>query len=287
MLTLATTIATLVVTQGVGAEAGVYDEYVGVRAPSMGGAHRGVGTSNDTLYLNPAGMAIAQRYSLDAGYAFSPFDNLNRFNVSVVDSKSGPVAGGVGYTLVNGDGDGLDANIQRFYGALAYSLIPNLTLGATVRHIRGSLSDAINEDGERVEREVRAWNGDIGLAAQFGSIGAGLVYQNVLNADEEDELFTPRTLGGGISFTTGPLVLAADAVNRIDDDEFSYNVGAEYFLQESYALRAGYAYEPFVDREGQGDNESIVSGGLAYITGQGAVDLGFLRSLERARNWQL
>ena len=201
--------------------------------------------------------------------------------------KDMPVAGGGGYTLVNGDGDRLNANIQRFYGGLAYSLIPNLTLGATVRHIRGSLSDAINEDGERVEREVRAWHGAVGLAAQFGSIGAGLVYQNVLNADEEDELFTPRTLGGGISFTTGPLVLAADAVTRIDDDEFRYNVGAEYFLQESYALRAGYAYEPFVDREGQGDNESIVSGGLADITGQGAVDLGFLRSLERARNWQL
>ena len=35
--------------------AGIYDEFRGLRSEAMGGAHRGLGTSNDTLTLNPAG----------------------------------------------------------------------------------------------------------------------------------------------------------------------------------------------------------------------------------------
>lgn len=289
MLVLATTIATFMVSQG--AEAGVYDEFVGVRSPAMGGAHRGVGTSNDTLYLNPAGMAIATRYSLDAAYAYSPFDRLNRFNVSIVDSKSGPVAGGVGYTLLTGDDEGLDANIQRFYGGAAYRLAQSIAVGFNLRHIRGDLADRFNDDGSRQTRSVRVWNGDVGLQATLGNIGLGLAYQNVLNTDEGEEAFAPRTLAGGASFSAGQLTLAGDLVSTFSDDgddtELGYNLGLEYFLQDTYALRAGYRYEPFVRRNGDEDNENILSGGLGYVTGQGALDLAFWHSLERARNWQL
>ncbi len=289
MLVLATTIATFMVSQG--AEAGVYDEFVGVRAPAMGGAHRGVGTSNDTLYLNPAGMAISTRYSFDAAYAYSPFDNLNRFNASIVDSKSGPVAGGVAYTYMNGDDDGLNASIQRFHGAVAVPLVESLVVGLNVRHVRGSLSDVFDEEGARSERSVRIWNGDIGISALLGSVGVGIVYQNVLNLDDDEEAFAPRTLGGGVSFNTGQLVLAGDIVSTFrnggNESDLSYNLGAEFFLQDIYAIRAGYRYEPFIRRNGEEDNESILSGGLGYVTGRGAIDLGFWRSLERARNWQL
>ena len=38
--------------------ASVYDEFTGIRSAAMGGAHRAVGTSNDALVLNPAGMAM-------------------------------------------------------------------------------------------------------------------------------------------------------------------------------------------------------------------------------------
>ncbi|MCK5689391.1 hypothetical protein KAI87_08980, partial [Myxococcota bacterium] len=51
--------------------ASIYDEYIGVRSMGMGGAHRGVGTSNDTLYLNPAGMAVATRYGVETAYQYS------------------------------------------------------------------------------------------------------------------------------------------------------------------------------------------------------------------------
>lgn len=255
----------------------------------MGGAHRGVGTSNDTLYVNPAGMAITTRYSIDLAYAYSDFDELNRFNSSIVDSKSGPVAGGFGYTLIRGASDGIDADLNRFNAAAAYRLGSSLALGFSARHIRGSLSDAQNAAGERSGRDVRVTNGDIGVAGVLGSVGFGLVFQNVLEPDEEDELFVPRTIGGGLSFSTGLFTLAGDVVRSTVDDtsNLSYKAGGEYFFQEAYALRAGYRYEPFIRRSGEEDNESILSGGIGYVTGQGAFDATFKRSLDRSRNWTL
>src|SRR3954469_18063599 len=80
------------------------DEFAGVRSLGMGGAHRALGTSNDTLYLNPAGMAIMKRYSVEASYAYDALFKLTEVGGSIVDSKSGPVAGGVGYTHERGDG---------------------------------------------------------------------------------------------------------------------------------------------------------------------------------------
>src|SRR5689334_11365242 len=75
-----------------------YEEFHGVRSAGMGGAQRAVGTSNDTLTLNPAGMAVVPRYALELQYAYLPKLGLSHINISAVDSKSSPVAGGVAYT---------------------------------------------------------------------------------------------------------------------------------------------------------------------------------------------
>lgn len=282
-----TTIATILASQGVAA--GVFDEFVGVRSRSMGGAHRGVGTSNDTLYLNPAGMALATRYSLDLGYAYSNFDQLNRFNGSIVDSKSGPVAGGFGFTHVRGDSDGLDADLNRFNGALALRLGSNLALGLGARHVRGQISDGFDENENRQARNVRIYNGDVGLSALIGPVGVGLVFTNVLDSDQEEESFVPQTIGGGLSYGSGPFLLAADIVSYVDQSEsdLSYHVGLEYFVDNMYALRAGYRYQPFLDDRGAIDEENVWSAGLAYVTGKGAVDLGFTQSFERSDRWDL
>ena len=71
----------------------VFDEFRGIRSSAMGGAHRGVGTSNDSIILNPAGMAIKRRYNIDANFSFNKVDNLNKANLSIVDS-TGPIAAG-------------------------------------------------------------------------------------------------------------------------------------------------------------------------------------------------
>ncbi|MEZ4272059.1 MAG: hypothetical protein R3C68_11720 [Myxococcota bacterium] len=120
-------------------KAGVYQEMKGLRSEAMGGAHRGLGTSNDTLFLNPAGMAMLRRYSVDLLYGYTSIDNLNHISVTAVDSKSGPLAGAVGYTHDRGELNGLDAKFHRAYGAIAYPIFEGVGLGLTGRYVRGDI----------------------------------------------------------------------------------------------------------------------------------------------------
>ena len=90
------------------ARADVYREIHGARSEAMGGAHRGLGTSNDAITLNPAGMMLTKRYSIDANYTYSKQDDLHHFSISLVDSKSGPVAGSDEYVFSRGDHDRAD-----------------------------------------------------------------------------------------------------------------------------------------------------------------------------------
>src|SRR5262245_27093677 len=97
----------------------------------MGGAHRGVGTSNDTIMLNPAGMAIRKRYAIDGSYAYSAQDTLSHISISALDSKTAPVAGALAYTHDRGDHEFSNVEMNRIYMASAYPIFDWLAVGIT------------------------------------------------------------------------------------------------------------------------------------------------------------
>lgn len=269
-------------------QAGIAKEFAGVRSTAMAGAQRGVGTSNDTLYLNPAGMALTRRYAVEGFYGYSPLDNLSHVNGSIVDSSSGPLAGGFGYTHVRGDSSGVDASINRFNLAMAIALNSNFGVGVGARYFRGAFNELDPETGEVTRRrKIRSYNGDFGLLANFGGITAGLAYQNAF--DEGDDATERKGVAGGLAYDSGLLVLAGDVLVDLEDDaqENSYALGLEYLMGGVYPLRAGYRNEPRFKKDGTETRESILSGGTGYVTPQGALDVAFTRSLERARNWNL
>ena len=183
------------------AAASVFDEFHGVRSVGMGGAQRGLGTSNDTLYLNPAGMAIARRYAVELNYAYSPFDELTHLNVSAVDSKSGPVAGGIAYTHERGDSTGVDASLHRIYVGAAYPISDAFALGVTAKNFRGSFVD----NGEK--RHISLYTGDVGVITRLGQgVGVGFTAHNVVKTDVAR--FTPLTFGTGLSWVPSTLLAA-------------------------------------------------------------------------------
>ncbi len=270
------------VAQNLPEDALVFEELAGVRSSAMGGAHRGVGTSNDTVYLNPAGMSVARRYSVELNYAYSPFSELSDINVSAVDSKSGPVAGALAYTHTRGDGEGVDASLHRIYVGVSYPLTDKVAVGVTARHIRGDFLDG------DTRRELELYGGDIGILANLGSVGLGITAHNVIKEDLERMM--PLQVGIGASYNLGRLALAGDLVLDTRDELdtlHSYHVGAEYFVANAFPLRLGYYRAPFTDKWGRDDTENVLTAGAGWVSAQGAVAISAQRSFDRPRNWNL
>ncbi|OGQ92217.1 MAG: hypothetical protein A2289_26150 [Deltaproteobacteria bacterium RIFOXYA12_FULL_58_15] len=263
------------------ADAGVFDEIAGTRSHAMGGAHRGVGTSNDTLYLNPAGMALGRRYTVELNYGYSPFDGLSDLNISAVDSKSGPVAGGLSYTHTRGDGEGVDAGLHRIYIGFAYPLSDSIAVGITGRHVRGTFM----EDGK--ERDLELYTGDVGIMLKLAdSFGVGVAAHNVIK--EKMTRMVPLTIGAGVSFSTGAFVAAADFEfdTRDSDNELqTYRLGAEYFVGDAFPIRVGFNNAPFTRSDGASKNEYVITAGTGWINNGGAIAISFHRSVERPHNW--
>jgi len=263
--------------------ASIADEFHGVRSTGMGGAGAGLGTSNDTLYLNPAGMAIGRRYGIELNYAYSPFDSLTHWNASAVDSQSGPVAGGLAYTLDRGDKHGADATVSRIYMGAAYPVTDGLALGVTGRNIRGNFL----EGGTR--RSVSVYTGDVGLMTRFGQgIGIGFTARNVVKTDVKE--LTPLTLAGGLALDASPLAVAADLEVNIQDPHHkldTYRVGAEYLLANAFPVRLGWSLAPATKLEGTPSKENAISAGAGWVSSGGMLAVGAERSLERVKNWRL
>ncbi|MBI5508506.1 MAG: hypothetical protein HY903_07120 [Deltaproteobacteria bacterium] len=264
-------------------QADVFDEFHGVRSTAMGGAHQGLGTSNDTLTLNPAGMALGKRYAIEANYGYSPVDSLTHLNLSAVDSKSGPVAGGLGYTHDRGDPKGVDANLHRAYLAAAYPLGEFMAFGISMRHIRGTFVDAGSK------REVALYTGDVGLISRLGQgIGLGLSAHNIVKTDLSR--MTPLTFAGGIAWDAAPFAVAVDA--DIDGRNWhhrltTYRAGAEYFVANVFPLRLGWSYAPFGRDDGSTGHEHILSGGAGWVSPGGMIAVAGSRSLQRRDNWKV
>ncbi len=264
-------------------DAGIFDELVGARSLAMGGAHRGLGTSNDTIYLNPAGMSVAQRYAVELNYGYSPFDKLTDLNVSAVDSKSGPVAGGISYTHTRGDGGRTDPALHRVYIAASYALTSMVALGTTVKHVRGDFV----EDGRR--RSLALYSGDVGVMIRAGdALSFGATAHNVVK--EELARMLPLSFGVGAALNLASLVVVADFdidTRRPEDTLENYRVGAEYFLANAFPLRVGYTNAPYTDRAGTRSRESVVTAGAGWLNQSGGLALGGQASLDRPKNWSL
>lgn len=255
-------------------ELGIAHQATGVRALAMGGAHRGIGTSNDTITLNPAGLAVTRRYCVDLQYSYSPQDRLGHYELSALDSKSSPVAAAVAYSYVHGDPDGLDASIHKTYGSVGFRLTENVALGVTARHIRGSY----REDG--VLRAVSIYDGDLGLRVSLPwGLAVGLTYNDALEKTVPG--FPQASLGAGLSLERGLLVVGSDIevdVKKSPWRALAYRFGAEYFLAQAFPVRAGFSREE--PSTNTGAAKSALSLGLAWVTQQGGVDLSFLQPLK-------
>lgn len=260
------------------ASAQVLEEPAYARTLAMGGAQRALGTSNETLYFNPAGMALRKRYEAEGQYLHGDggSEATNGANVSIVDSNTGPVAGGLAYTYVGGGPQ--DASLHRVQLGFAVPISESLAIGISGRHIFGHFTSA---GAGRTSPSL--WSGDLGLLARVSDhFQVGVSSRNLLR-DERTEL-TRRDVGAGLAYIDEGLALTAETDWDLEDKSraTAYRIGGEYVAGGSFPLRLGYAHQPF-----PGGDESVLSGGAGIIIGGGGLNVGYAQSLSRDGAWKL
>ncbi len=243
-------------------------DLTGARALAMGGAFRAMTGGNESIFLNPAALAVVKRYSIEANYLNdrAGADSDQQWaNLSVVDSSEA-IAAGFAYTR-------LPAGLTQgnvFDLSLATPIGDNLFLGATAKYLR------LNVPGGQ-DREL---NGDVGLflrVNQYVSIG-GAGY-NLLSSSHQDQ--APRGVGAGIALgDERTFHVAADWRQDFERDQGrstnAFGGGAEYLLLDFLPLRAGYLKDDTLGGSFWSAGAGVVSNGGA------ALDLAYRQGIDDA-----
>jgi len=229
-----------------------------------GGRASAIGTS--AIAQNPANLAMARLYHMEAFATYVPGQNAWAFGSAVADSVTNKMAAGLSMRGIYGNGD---RNYRGYDGRLSVGLPLSqaIGLGVSARYLRVRSKEQ-NEAGERVGDSARAFTVDaaIRITATDGLHIAALGY----NLIPTDSSLAPTLLGGSVSYSIGNVFTAAVDVlvdmTTFDDRELIFGGGLEYLAAETVALRAGYRRE-------QGRELNQVSASVGYVDRQMGIDI--------------
>jgi hypothetical protein len=223
----------------------------------------GVAAGNEGLFLNPAATAARRRYSVEGGALVDRrgAETTGRYlGVSVVDSLSSALAGGVSYVRAQ---EGLhEGNV--WHVALAGPLAEDVYLGVTGKY----LDVEPTVDGLRSSRAVTV---DAGLFWQAGPwVSFGAAGYNLVPIS--NEVVAP--MGAGAGFGIGrdtSFQVTADWRGDFDRAEGTTNrwaAGAEVLLGGVVPVRAGWMKDETLDGDWWSVGAGIISrGGVALDVG--------------------
>jgi hypothetical protein len=281
-------------------------DFVGARALALGESYRAIATGNDAIYYNPAGLPLLKRYALEGHYVMDLADESHQGDVSVVDSKTNPLAVGLAYTFQGSELTRRATLAHTATLAVAYPIFPQLfSIGAGFKY--KNVSDAI------AGNYLNALSADIGLLTQIpGGISFGAVGYNLVPLRSVESAHIPVSagfagavdlgplsallLGGTPSFgglmtaagvpqaTTmgtlhGPLdglTLSCDWLVNFETlygQKSQVSAGLEWLVGESVPVRAGWWWDELTD-------EKRVSVGLGVVVPYFAVDVSLQQSVD-------
>jgi hypothetical protein len=258
------------------------EDFEGVRPLGMGGAHRAIVTGNDAIELNPAGMSLFKRYSLEALYFFTPkYGDENGpkehvIHASIVDSQIQAVATGLAYTRVERNGEKTG---NRFDLAFSLPISDNVLIGTNVKYINfnlGSKEDAVDAVSVDIGALVRT---DFGL-------NLGVVGYNLTNP--ADYVEHPMSMAAALMYSPfRTLEIAFDwfidfqkpkdfsLPNAEKETAYRYHFGVEYLMAGQITLRAGYQIDPIQPQK----DEQYWTAGIGYVSTAAALDFGYRGSI--------
>lgn len=234
----------------------------GARSLAMGNAFRAVGTSNETIFFNPAGVVATRRYEVLGQYGFAPGDRLGLWHASIVDSKTSNMGVGIGYSHLSGGTVG-ETNGSLVHLSLGLPLANRVAVGAGFKYL-----------GFNRPEDTNSITADVGLLLRpVPILSLGLVAYNVIDVASP---MAPMRAGGGISLgDDSRFRLSADAVFALEDDDpfgTTYHVGGEYFFDGAMPIRLG------AERR-EGEDRNFITTGLGLVSGVASLEAAFAQGV--------
>jgi opacity protein-like surface antigen len=238
---------------------------------ALGGAGRAFCPSNSSLYLNPAGLAVARLYHVETLYGYVPTWNGHVAGASVVDSVTAPIAMGLSFNYVALDPGGIDRSEYDVRISAAYYISRLLALGLSLKYLYANqdghgelVTNLFTSNGEEFLNTVTI---DVGATLTIGQwFSAAVVGYNLTNTGSTA---APLSLGVGLAVTIRSLLIAADMLMDFttrEDLTFRVMGGAEYLIADHWPIRLGYRWDQTLGAHS-------ISGGLGYVAERYGIEI--------------
>lgn len=241
------------------------------RPLAIGGASRAFCPSNASLYLNPAGMAVARLYHVETMYGYIPTAHSHVAGGSVVDSVTAPVAMGLSFNYVAWDPDGIDRNEYDVRLSAAYYIARLLSIGLSLKYVyanqEGHGPVATNLFVPNGDEQLNTVTIDVGTTLTIGQMfNIAVVGYNLTNTGS---LHAPLSLGIGLALTIRAFVIATDVLlDFTSAEELMVRAmgGAEYLVNDNWPIRLGYRWDQLMGTHS-------VTGGFGYVSQRFGIEL--------------
>ncbi len=251
----------------------VAEDFETARGMGMGLGVRSSVASTAALEYNPANLALARIYHIETFAGYRPQSTRFDFGGALVDSFSSPVAMGVSYRYILGNGReghaGMDGRV-----ALAVPIGDAFSVGVAGRYV------TFTREGQRPEGDTRGPYAegvtmDVGLrVTPIAGLHIAAVGQNLIDFGTP---LVPRLVGGGISYNVdNTFTIGVDAFSDLSTfrnvdgslrPEALFGIGAELFTGE-VPIRLGYYFDT-------GRGIHAITAGLGYVNASFGIELSY------------
>ncbi len=220
-------------------------ELVGALSGGMGGTGRAAVESNESLFLNPASIALFDRFYTGVSYLSGYTDkNISRniYSVTFTDgTKDLLVPGSLSYrrNKINDAGRGITEN--EFRGGFGYRVTPRLSVGLAGSYLRAEAAGGVTWSQSNLDAGLL-----IGLQPNWGlSVSA----ENLVEADAElpMALRRPSRVAIGTQYVfERAITLRYEALQPIyveNSGLLAHRFGASFKMKGAFNLNGGYSVD--------------------------------------------
>lgn len=251
----------------------VAEDFESARGMAMGLGTRASIASTGALQYNPANLALSRIYHVETLVGYRPQRTNFDFGAALIDSFSSPVAMGVSYRYILGNGQDGHAGMDGRIG-LAVPIGDAFSIGVSGRYV------SFTREGQRPDGDTRGPYAegitmDVGLrVTPVAGLHIAAIGQNLIDFGSP---LVPRLVGGGVSYTVdNTFTIGVDGLSDLSTfhnvdgslrPEALFGLGAELFTGE-VPIRLGYYYDT-------GRGIHAITAGLGYVNASFAIELSY------------